>query len=537
MIFSIDQNCHSLWDVLPKLQALARRQKNVLHYVEDVDVAFTEMGSGVESGRPRLARERYYRSGGADWGAALFYSEFLSRLPLDIRCLENYVGMKLPALAKKLGLSVDELYDRYSPSDNWQLIAPSYAGDKQYHRVIGDLSVAETAPFLPQLFDKAEADLTRTFVDDDARQRVTNWLTAERERLDGLVEARADGRLVELYRQWLGQYLGESVQLGLTSDGFPVDPENGRLILLEEFCRDYTRLSKIYNASLEETGSDLRPLRRKEGELPFFATLHHEEHLARTVMHLQDKTLVIGRETFPLGDGNAIPFGLLQEAGICSITGKAALLVTQVRIGDRGGPLALPENGSLYMPTAHHLAAKLTEQNLLPGKPQPVLRVRFHLLDRMSGLNTRIRLPEYLQAAFGEEIVPADEIARRWQPLAEEAKQRLASFSDESARKQWQRQAFPDTMDEIDRLNDRRRELAQIDPKSEEIREASHRVRELENEMLDGTVEQIVRDIHVSQIDYWDSRGGLLPWCVGLGGMDFYDRVVDKAEIYEEHSL
>ena len=87
-MFSIDQNCHSLWDVLPKLQALAGGGRCVCHFVEDVDMAYTAIGAAGAAGAPHLARERYYRDGGADWGAAVFYSEFLSRLPelIKMRC-------------------------------------------------------------------------------------------------------------------------------------------------------------------------------------------------------------------------------------------------------------------------------------------------------------------------------------------------------------------------------------------------------------------------------------------------------------------
>ena len=91
MIFSIDQNSHSLWDTLPKLQALALSGEKITHFVEDVDVAFTDIGENDES-EPRIIRERHYPSGGTDWGASLFYHEFLGRQPLELRRLEPQLG-------------------------------------------------------------------------------------------------------------------------------------------------------------------------------------------------------------------------------------------------------------------------------------------------------------------------------------------------------------------------------------------------------------------------------------------------------------
>ena len=108
-MFSIDQNCHSLWDALPKLQAVARSGGTVRHFIEDIDVAFTAVGSspvdsaGHGDGSLRLAMERYYGSGGADWGAALFYSEFLGRLPVDVRQWDSLTGLTTAALARRLG--------------------------------------------------------------------------------------------------------------------------------------------------------------------------------------------------------------------------------------------------------------------------------------------------------------------------------------------------------------------------------------------------------------------------------------------------
>ncbi len=68
-VFTIDQNCHSLWDVVPKVQALASGGRRVRHFVEDVDVAFTALGAHAGDWGLQLARERFHRSGGAGRGA------------------------------------------------------------------------------------------------------------------------------------------------------------------------------------------------------------------------------------------------------------------------------------------------------------------------------------------------------------------------------------------------------------------------------------------------------------------------------------
>ena len=38
----------------------------------------------------------------------------------------------------------------------------------------------------------------------------------------------------------------------------------------------------------------------------------------------------------------------------------------------------------------------------------------------------------------------------------------------------------------------------------------------------------------MARIDYWDSRGAILPWCIGLAGEGLYDAVINDAETYYE---
>ena len=544
MIFSIDQNCHSLWDVLPKLQALARRGSSVRHFVEDIDVAFTAMGADAAAppsapgGELRLALERFHRSGGADWGAALFYSEFLGRVPLEVRELEPAVGMKTKALARQLDRSVDELYDEMSPGDNWQLIAPSYVGGEDYHRVIGDLSVSETADFLRQIMQKARADMLTRFPAAESRRRIDDWFAREQRLLEGLLTRHRAGRLVELYRDWLAAYLASSpqVQLGFASELFTCTA-SGRTAVLEAFTRDYEKASALYNEALAETGSTLRPLRTADGELPFFAMLERQGHLARAGVCLRGDEIRIASPDvagFKLGPSGRLPLAELAAAGVRTLAGKAILLTIQVRAGADGAALALPFGGSAYMPTSRRLAEKLIAAKLLAGKLHPVVRVRFRLLDRMKSLETPIRLPEHLAACLGAEEVPARRLGEEHAALAAEASRRLEAFGDAAAREQWQRRTFPQVFQQIEELEAARRQLAPEDPKGPRIRQVGRQIRTLEQTLLRETLRCAWRDWQVSRIDYYDSRGAVLPWCVALGGEEFYNQVLAQAEVYEE---
>ncbi len=535
MIYSIDQNSHPLWDTPAKLLALAEAGRPATHFVEDIDVAFTALGThpGDELA---VERERFHASGGQDWGAALFYSEFLGRLPLELRDLEPVIGMKVSALARQTGRDLDELYEEFSPGDNFQLIGPSYVGDRKHHRVIGDLSVSETADHLRLLMDLAQRDLRGSFPGRKARTRIGRWLAPQRRLLDDLLDEFSAGRLVDLYAAWMRETLGPDAGLDLTSSLFHIEGDRSPdgFALLQAFLTDYDRLAGLYNQALAETASALRPLKTDAGELPFFATLEHDGHLVRSAMRLLGPKLKIADLEFDRTSSGDFDPKALAEAGVRCIAGKAVVLVIQVRTGPRAGPLALPYQGSLYVPAAHRFAELLAENDLLPSPLAPVLRVRLHLLDRMAEVDTTVRLPDYLAEATGSEEMPASRLAEIHPDLMAEAAGRLDRLADDEFRTHWQRETFPQLARRIDGLDARRRELGRSDPKGQEIRDLSHEVRRLEHELLDRTFRHIVRDYHVAHMDYWDSRGAIWPWCVALGGSSFYRRVLASAEIYEE---
>ncbi len=529
-MLSIDQNCHPLWDALPKLRALAAAGREVTHCIEDIDVAFTQLGADPDQPLS-LALERFYRSGGQDWGAALFYSEFLGKLPVEIREWETCTGRTTKALAKQLALSVDELYDEFSPGDNWQLIGPSYVGDKHHHRVIGDVTVAEAGPFLREMMDKAEADCRTRLPDPGPQERIAAWFAAERERLGGLLTRFADARLVDLYRGWMSEHLDGAAALAMTGELLGLS--DGGLRMLALFTRNYDTAAGLYNEALAETDVGLRPLETKRGELPFFATMQREDRLVRTGVFLEAGALRCGDRTVPLRDG-ACDADALRAAGIRAVAGKAVVLVIQVRLGNPGRGLALPYRGSLYMPAVHCFARKLQRAGLIDAELRPVVRVRFHLLDRLTELETTLKLPDHLAREFDAETIPAARLGREWRNRQAGASERLERFGDEEQREAWQKEAFAETFDEMAELARRRRALAEEDPKCPEIRELSHRRRDLERRIARGTLRQVADDWQLARIDTWDSRGAIEPWSLFLGGRDFAERVVGEAEIYEE---
>jgi hypothetical protein len=532
-MFSIDQNSHSLWDALPKLQALRAAGVAVHHYLEDIDVAFTALGAKGEEPNLHIAQERYHPSGGLDWGAALFYNDFLGRLPVDIRQWEPMLGMKIPAVAKQLNTPLEELYRQYAAGDNWMLVGSSYVGDNEHHRIIGDLGVREVAPFVRWMLTRAETDCLERFPRADSQQRTRDWFAAEKRRVERLLHDHAEESLPDLYQSWMGEHLGPAVPMDLTSRLFTLGQSPDRDALLELFLREYDQAAGLYNQAVRETNLGLHELNVKIGEAPFFAIGQWAGRRARSEIRIANGAIHIAGEAFAAPDGT-IPCDALRAAGVTGLAGKAVVLALQVRLGPGGAPLALPHWGSSYMPACHRFAELLKRHKFLSNDPAPVVRVRFRLLDTLKSLETPVHLPEHLAAAIGKDVIPARWLGENWVDLASRAKQRLQDFTDPAKRRAWQESHLPRQTQTLAELDQEKRRLAAEDSKHPRVRELWKHMREMQNNVLAHTLERIHLDWQLSQLEYYDSRGAILPWSIALGDEAFYYDLITNAEIRNE---
>jgi hypothetical protein len=264
--------------------------------------------------------------------------------------------------------------------------------------------------------------------------------------------------------------------------------------------------------------------------------MQYQGRLVRSGAFVRGDTLAVGEVEMPLSPQRSMPLEAMGRHGIYALAGKAILLVLQVRTGRHATGLALPYRGSMYMPAAYCFERLLKQHKLLAAPPQPVFRVRLHLLDRIKSLDVVIGLPEHLRGYFGKTEIAARELAENYQAIARQAATRLARFRSEEGRQSWQREAYADVLAEIEQLDHRRRELSQADAKAPELRQIWKDIKLRKQEMLAGLVHQISCDWQASNIDYWDSRGAIMPWCVAMGGQQFYNDVLAGAEVYAESS-
>lgn len=534
-VYSIDQNSHSLWDTLPKLQALVAAGREVHHFIEDIDVAFTAIGADLDAEPLEFRRERFYASGGQDWGAAMFYSDFLGRKPIDLRRIEPQLGQKLAAVARAMDTTVEALYDQYALSDNWILTGSSYIGDRHHHRCIGDLGRDETEPWLRRLLKLAEQNCLERFPQPDAHQRIRGWFSTEFQIVDGIL-ARADDSLCDVYAQWLAKYVSSTAVIDRSSSLFAPGADPHRDALIELFLRDYDTAAGLYNQALAEVDLGLHPLDTAAGELPCFGVFTYQDHLVRGQARLDGRTIRIAEMGFDLDASSHLPVEAMRQAGIEALPGKAVLLAMQARIGPHGRALALPKHGSTYMPAVHRFASLLAEADLLPAPLQPVLRLNLKLLDRIGEVDTLIRLPKSLRESFGCDELTAAELAGRHRDVIDEARTRLDELTTDAGRDAWARQAQPELLERIDRRENEKCTLAEQNPKDPRVRELWQQIRDDQATLAADLLEQVVRDTHAAGLDFYESRGAIMPWCVALGGEEFYSKVIAAAEITEESS-
>ena len=533
---SIDQNSQPLWDTVPKLAALSAHGWAGTHCLEDVDVAFTRHGAGPGETGLELARECFFRGGVSDWGAALFYTDFLGRLPLDVRRLEAYTGWSTAALCRRLDLSVDELYARYSPSDNWQLVGSSYLEDPQQHRVIGDLQVEEVAPFVRQLLDHAHADMRRALPEPAPRRRTDRWFGQEIDFVENLLQRHAGGTMLDFYRAWLQRHVPADVQLSLTSTvlrpGAAGDAGNP---ILARFLTDYDTMADCYNRALEATGVGLSPLKTAAGELPYFLVLKRQGRLFRIAACCRDGALVGGAFAWPLGPpGASVPVAAMAADGVLCAAGKALVLVLQARLVAGGAALVLPHLGSLYMPAAHRFERELRDQGLLPQPPASLYRVRFHWLDRWQRCSARVRLPEYLHDAFPEPEKSAAKLSEELPHAIAAARLELKQLSSASGRDTVLQRLEPELAAEHAELKARRRELAKAPDTRAQAGTLWERMKPIERRLLQRLTDRAMLQLRVCDLEYYDSRGALLPWSVALEGESLYEHVLRHASITRE---
>lgn len=523
MFISIDQNSNSLWDVLPKIEALHAHNRELLHYVEDIDVAFTRVGSTYCA--PKLTLEQYYPNGNLDWGASLFYMDFLGKVPLNLANLSPYTGKKISTTAKALGLTLQNLYNKFSVADNYQLTGTSYvASHPEKHRLLGDLSTELKKPFIQELLTLAEADILERFIDKPSQSRTKCWFKKERDLLDQLWHKAND--LASFYQAWIKAHLPEA-KLELTSELFS-EKQMAQLNfdLLKKIIKNYPLFQEIYNQSIEESGVELSPL--SGGSLPFFAAYKINGQQVRSGLQLRDGKIMIADQTF---DQNVRFEEFFEKIEV--LVGKALLLIITVRDFSIGHPLVLPEMGSLYTPAAVSLAAKMKTHHFIDHLPYSIFRLQFNFIDQLKNSDSLISLPNHLQHKLGRQLT-AKALAIQLPIAMNEAQMTLNSLKNPIERERCFSAWTPNLSQSIDRLKETKEICGKNPERRHECPNLWKEIKKYEQEKEFICFQRIIDLVQTTEMTYWNSRGALKPWSIAAGGESFYQQLLKSSTIREE---
>jgi len=534
--YSIDQNSHSLWDTIPKLAALAQHNWHGTHFVEDIDVAFTRHGDKTANSQLQIQQEAIRRDGSSDWGAALFYTDFLGRSPLNLHDLKKYIGWSSAAIARKLEINIDQLFAKYSISDNWQLIGSSYTNTPACHRVIGDLDTKQIAPYLQKIIQHAHNNLLETFPQNHAQTRINNWFISEQNLLNSLLTKYKNKKLIHLYQAWTKHHLPKTIKIDFTSTYFTNQEYNKPFYqLINHFLNNYQQLATLYNQAIIQSKVGLNQLRTKTGDLPIFAVIKKQGILMRTSLRLQDNTICAGEFRWSLNKGaNPIPLAAMQKDGVTCLVGKALLLILQARFKPHGSILALPYLGSLYLPAAKQFEKLLQQQNLLPAPTNPIYRIKFNTYNHWQNYQTTINLPQYLHETFNCKQIQTKQFKKQWTNICTQIKNTLQKMQNEKQRETILSQKYPKLYAQRKKLNQQRQIFAKNPQTRPQAKILWDKIKPLDEQILKQQYQWLVNMQQTLNLEYYNSRGAIMPWSIAIGGKQLYQQILQQAEIYQE---
>jgi hypothetical protein len=169
---------------------------------------------------------------------------------------------------------------------------------------------------------------------------------------------------------------------------------------------------------------------------------------------------------------------------------------------------------------------------------KPVYRVKFNFFEywKHTDVTTTVRLPDWAVPAFSQAEVPANQLADSIADARQRANTVLHALQSDETREQQIYQLFPELTERKQDLELRRRELARDPETREQSKGMWEEVKQLETQLTTKLVDEVARCLHVRDLDYYNSRGALLPWAVAMAGESHYWRMIEQAEIYQETS-
>ncbi len=399
-------------------------QAEFWHGIHDTDY-FSRLPRPLSGPRPYAVIEHNDSSTRGLWVAMCEASQLFGAEVVPTRAkLRHYgINLKKALAAQSASLSLDEVTTAWG----WKGIAST--GEREL--VARDVAAADLVEELAALVQGAMARSVEVIVDSDTREEAgkrANELVKEVRRF---VEEHPAASLPRLYQHMLSclyeLLLGETPQnLKVTSSSslFRFNPETAgrkRFAPLGLFLDPETRYiaRRAYDDAvigsgiyvLEQFGADAIPFDLvipgqgrgticvSSNEIVIHTPQHHYLPVSKPVEEPAHLAEVLSEH---LGDNIAL-------------VGKAVMLIPMIA---QEFILVFHEGASAYTEHTHEFVDFLEQKGILLDC-HPILRLCHHAWDSLHAVKGRVRLPDHLAEAFGEDEVSGSEFSSSWKKVVE----------------------------------------------------------------------------------------------------------------------
>lgn len=544
-LYSADQNCTPFWDTWPKLEFALKGGRSIFHLIHDTDTIFHNQSVKEESPfTVKWFNDKY--DGSHYYSPNLFYYQFLGKHePFPVNEFETYTGLKLSKISSLLKMSVEELYEQFGSYDKLALL-----GKGKYHngfRIAAGVKVSECKEQIDEMFHLIQENIMHFIVTKKQENNLIDTLSEWKSEIDKIIISYPETTFSNLFLLLMQSKFNEKVSFLSCSDYFQVVPENKENFhFFLSFLERYGVYAKCYNDALHKHGSTISPLDILKGELPFYATRRVDGILLRFPLYVLGNKLIFQNQSCNLKQNTwASLLNFCEQVGIESIVGKAIPLMMQLRHQEYGGVVVMPKLGSPYMSIVDTYTEKLNNQGIY-AKVQHVSLVDFQVFNALNKADFSFRLPNYLQETFKTEIIHCQDFVKQLNLHIKEAHRVLNLCKQgEEARKLIMREYHPSLVSELSLLEDERHSqgylLTGLSKETKEYKQQLDKFIQIKEEHKSKLSEYVNKlcyllfnKWHVSNINYFNNRGSIELWAKSLGGLDFYESIIDNALLEEQ---
>ncbi|PDX92978.1 hypothetical protein COM78_20200 [Bacillus thuringiensis] len=543
-MYSADQNCSPFWDTWPKLEVLTRKKKSVFHLVHDTDTIFHDQS--IKDETPLTIKWFHDKFDGSHYYSPnLFYFQFLGKHePFPVNQLESYTGFKLSKISSLLNISVEVLYEKFGSYDKLALL-----GKGKYQngfRIAAGVKVSECTEQIEEMFRSIQDNMLQFIVTQEQNNNLTAILSEWKLEVDKIIASNPDIVLANLFSLLMESKFNGKVSFSSCFDYFHLLPQNkDRFCFFLSFLREYHKHAQYYNEALCRNNSTITPLDISKGELPFYAIRMIDGRLLRFPLYLHGHQLICQEKFVNLTQNTWEDIlNWCQQVGIASIVGKAIPLMMQLRHKEYGGVIAMPKLGSPYMAIVDTYAELLNTQEMYP-EIKGVSLVDFQVFKALHNADFSFKLPIFLQEVFKKEVIHCQDFVEQLEFHINESNRVLDLCKQNmETRKSIMKEYYPSLVSELSLLEKERQSqghlLASLSKQSKDYQQQLEQFIQIKEKHKLKSSEYVYKlchllftNWHVSQLNYFNNRGSIELWAKTLGGLDFYQSIIDHAIVQD----